>query len=286
MGYVMRFDRDSGSSAPQNEDTAECRVCGGNAARLARARVLDRYDVQYFRCDDCGLTQTERPYWLSEAYSSPIARSDVGLVARNLVFAASTKAIIEAFFDRRAQFLDYGAGYGLFVRLLRDQGYDFRWSDRYTENLFALGHEADSAAGQFELLTAFEVFEHLANPIESLEEMLTYSSSILFSTTLMPASLPGPRDWWYYALYSGQHVVLYSRKALEALAARAGRRLYSDGRSLHLLTDRVISASAFSLLCRFRVAKVANLFTRRPSLTQADYDAAIRASDTGSTSHR
>ena len=263
-------------------DTDVCRICGAEAVGFARARVLDQYDIRYFRCKNCDQTQTEHPYWLSAAYASPIARSDVGLVTRNLVFAASTKAIIEAFFDRDARFVDYGAGYGLFVRLLRDQGYDFQWSDRYTENLFALGHEADSPAGQFELLTAFEVFEHLANPIESVEEMLTYSSSVLFSTTIMPSSLPGPQDWWYYALHSGQHVALYSRKALEALAARVGRRLYSDGRSLHLLTDRVISTSVFSLLCRFRVAKLANLLTRRPPLTQSDYDAAIRAMRAGS----
>jgi len=32
-------------------------------------------------------------------------------------------------------FLDYAAGYGLFVRLMRDAGYNFRWSDLYCQNL-------------------------------------------------------------------------------------------------------------------------------------------------------
>lgn len=264
------------SSALPTGDTAvlsRCRVCGSLARRFATATLLRQYEVRYYRCDDCHFTQTEEPYWLAEAYESAIVATDVGIVRRNLVLATVTKAIIEAFLDHRRTFIDFGAGYGLLVRLLRDQGYDFRWTDKYAENLFARGFEAERGNGDFELLTAFEVFEHLPLPVEAVSEMLTYSPNILFSTTLMPESLPGPQEWWYYALGGGQHVALYSRRSLEVLARRFNKNFYTDRRAIHLLTDRRLPAGLFSALARYRVARIVDLFRSRRSLTESDHEA-------------
>jgi hypothetical protein len=252
-----------------------CRVCGARAAPLDKARVLGSVDVQYFRCERCNFTQTERPHWLDRAYSDPIAHTDVGLVRRNIVLAEITRAIITSEFNGDSTFVDYGGGYGLFVRLLRDAGFDFRWFDPYSSNLFARGLEAQTGA-QYELLTAFEVFEHLESPTVALQSMLQFSSSILFSTLLMPPSLPRPGEWWYYALESGQHIALYSLASLEALARRFGLRLYTDRKSIHLLTNRRIPAWRFQLCCRYRAAKIVNLTSRRGSLTEADHARAAR----------
>jgi len=46
-------------------------------------------------------------------------------------------------------FLDYAAGYGLFVRLMRDAGYNFRWSDLYCQNLFVRGWSHQFPGGAF-----------------------------------------------------------------------------------------------------------------------------------------
>jgi len=50
---------------------------------------------------------------------------------------------------------------------------------------------------RYELVSAFEVFEHLVNPLEEIERMLRLSDSILFSTLLVPTPAPGLADWWY-----------------------------------------------------------------------------------------
>lgn len=264
------------SSALATGDAAlisRCRICGSSARGFATATLLRRYQVRYYRCEQCNFTQTEEPYWLAEAYESAIVATDVGIVRRNLVLATVTKAIIDAFFDHEKPFVDFGAGYGLLVRLLRDRGYDFRWTDKYAENLFARGFEAERGDGRFELLTAFEVFEHLPLPEEAVAEMLTYSPNILFSTTLMPESLPGPSDWWYYALSGGQHVALYSRRSLEILARRFEKKFYTDGHSIHLLADRRLPAGLFAALSRYRIARVVNGFRMRTSLTEPDHQA-------------
>ena len=43
---------------------------------------MDKYDVKYFLCGNCGFVFTEEPYWLNEAYKSAINISDTGIVTR------------------------------------------------------------------------------------------------------------------------------------------------------------------------------------------------------------
>lgn len=249
-----------------------CKLCSAVAVPFARARVLAKYDVDYYQCQDCGFVQTEEPYWLDEAYSQAITDSDLGLVSRNLSLATITRAAITMFFKSDAQFVDYGGGYGLFVRLMRDHGFDFYRYDKFCANLFAPGFDIDPQGGKrYELLTAFEVFEHLASPLDEIAHMLGLSNSILFSTMVIPARNPHPDEWWYYGLEHGQHVALYTRKSLELFAAKLHLNLYSNGLSLHLLTSRKISSLAFNIVTRGRVAEALRTFSGGRSRLADDY---------------
>ena len=71
--------------------------------------------------------------------------------------------------------------------------------------------------------------------------MLKFSDSILFSTYLVPISNPKPDEWWYFGPDHGQHVSLYSRKSLDLLAKKFNKRLYSNGKNIHLITSKKIS---------------------------------------------
>ena len=257
---------------PRPDLVARCRLCAREAAPFAVARILNRHDIRYFQCGGCGMVQTEEPYWLEEAYSEALSAIDVGLVSRNLSCAETTRAVIAAFFRPDAQFIDYGGGAGLFVRLMRDAGLDFRWADKYATNTFARGFAADpEGRGQYELLTAFELFEHLTHPLAELERMLSFSRNILFSTTLLPANNPKPDEWWYYVRESGQHVALYTRASLAWLAAKYHLHLHTDGATLHLLTEKRISPGRFKFVIRRRVTRLINTFLRRPSLVGDDF---------------
>src|SRR3954462_13262903 len=164
----------------------KCKICGNESCPHQRGVVLGRYDVQFFRCPSCGFVQTEDPFWLEESYSRAINRLDVGYVSRNVAHARMVHALIALCFNPRGKFIDFGGGYGMFVRMMRDLGFDFYWKDKYCQNLFAAEHVADTAStGKFELLTAFEVFEHLRQPLGDIDEMLKVSDSVLFSTGLI-----------------------------------------------------------------------------------------------------
>ena len=61
----------------------ECKICNSRNEYLFKALVLNKYDVHYYKCNECGFIQTEEPFWLSEAYSSVITQQDIGLLYRN-----------------------------------------------------------------------------------------------------------------------------------------------------------------------------------------------------------
>ena len=188
--------------------------------------------------------------------------------------ARVTAAVLSIFFNPGGAFVDVGGGYGLFVRLMRDAGYDFRLIDPYCKNLFATGFLADQSA-RYELLPAFEVLEHVPEPMAGFREMTALSENILFSTVLMPEPPPLPDQWWYYGLEHGQHVGFFTERSLRMVASTFGLHYVHDGRELHLLSRKRVSKTLFRLLCRYRVAALFSSLMRRSTLLTSDAEAAL-----------
>lgn len=211
------------------------------------SKVLGKYDVNYYKCAETGFIQTEEAYWLDEAYSSAITKLDVGLVIRNQNMVNVTAKLLYNHFDHDKKFLDYAGGYGLFTRLMRDKGYDFYSTDIYCQNIFAEYQDLLHLppATPFELTTAFEVLEHLPDPMTGIAELFKYSSNVFFSTEIVPTDLPDLKDWWYFSFETGQHIAFYSTDALKYIAKKFNRHFYTDNKSLHLFTDKKLSSDPF-----------------------------------------
>lgn len=250
------------------EDT-KCKICGNITDIFSESEILFKYKIKYFICRNCNFVQTEKPYWLEEAYSDAINYSDIGILKRNSDLINPTKNVINLYFNKSGKFIDYGAGYGIFVRTMRDKGFEFFWSDKYCDNLFARDFEAKE--NTFELLTAYEVFEHLENPADEIRTMLKYSGNILFTTYLLPDNKPKPGEWWYYTPDHGQHIAIYSRKSLEMLAKLINKKFYTNGKNLHLFTDRKISGLIFKIITMPYFADIIAPFGRKKSLLDDDY---------------
>jgi transcription elongation factor Elf1 len=242
----------------------ECPICSVSRRQVFQAKLLRKYDVNYFHCESCGLIQTERPYWLDEAYSNVIADADTGLVSRNLEIARKLAGLLYFCFDPDAQYLEAAGGYGLLTRLMRDKGFDFRWHDPYCENIFARGFEWDPLNGSARggAVTAFEVLEHVLSPIDFIRNALTQAktSTIIFSTLLYEGEPPRPEEWWYYALESGQHISFFRRDTLKILADKLGLRLYTHG-SFHVLTESPLNESMFRI-CTSRLSAFVDAYVR------------------------
>jgi methyltransferase family protein len=258
-------------------EAERCRVCGEDALPFGSARILASHEVGYYRCRACGFVQTEEPYWLEQAYEQPIAKIDVGIISRNISLADTTSAVISMLFDSGGRFLDWGGGYGILVRLMRDRGFDFYWRDPFCDNLFAQGFEWNDG-GRVELVTSFEVLEHLPRPADDCARMAEVTDNLLVSTLLLPEPAPALGDWWYYAPESGQHVSLYSRRSLTVLADQLGMFAASNrGGSVHLLTRSRKAAHAFPFVASRVGVGLRRLLHYRGSLLEADFSRMVGA---------
>ncbi|HET7163043.1 MAG TPA: class I SAM-dependent methyltransferase [Rhodanobacteraceae bacterium] len=232
-----------------------CKVCAGATEPFGELVVLGRHRACYRRCISCGYVFVESPHWLVEAYADhAIAALDTGIVMRNLWLADAVDALLRWRFREVRTALDYGAGTGLFVRLMRDRGHDFRWSDPHCENLFALGFEADAQA-PFDLVTCFEVMEHLVDPLPVFGQLVARAPVLIFSTELLPEHDNRPGEWHYYTPETGQHVGFFTQASLQAVAKKLGRHFASDGKMLHAITAATLDPRWLRLVAKQRRAR-------------------------------
>lgn len=229
-----------------------CTICGSPMDPVFSGTILKKYVVQYFQCSRCGYVCTEQPYWLDESYKNAITMTDTGIVSRNIDASKISSCIIFLFLKKDQKGLDYGGGYGILTRLMRDIGFDFYWWDPHTKNLFAQGFENPGPCTAVEVITAFENFEHFVNPLDDLEKIFSLSHNVIFSTEMLPNPLPKPHEWWYYGLEHGQHVSFYSKKTLQTIAEKFGVFCYSY-HNLHFFTHKKISKPLWVFVCTFGI---------------------------------
>jgi hypothetical protein len=202
-----------GVSAPE----PLCRLCEGRLIRQFRLAVLNKHDVQYFECGDCGSLQTEPPYWLDEAYGVNLSSLDTGAVQRNLQNLAAAYVLSRLFNARDA--IDFGGGDGLLCRLLRDYGVNCFVRDRYAAPTYGQGFSQPNFTVPT-LMTAFEVVEHFANPSSELVQLFSPRPKVLLVGTFVYKNQS--KDWWYIAAEAGQHVFFYSPDAIRWIADQYG----------------------------------------------------------------
>ncbi len=238
----------------------ECKICNNETYKIFNCLLLGKYDVGYYSCNNCDFIQTEEPYWLDEAYSlGAISALDVGIMSRNLLLTNKTEIILKKLFTDFTMFsgIDYGGGEGIFVRLMRDKGFNFYRQDLYAENLYARYFDIKDLPDthKFNILTAFEVLEHLSNPIEDLTKMFLYSDIILFSTELQPSNDSVIKDWWYLVPETGQHISFYTVKTFKEIARNLKAYYYTDSINLHILSKELLPINPFHEKRRIKTKK-------------------------------
>ena len=205
-----------------------CRLCGANTVEQFRLEVLRKYDVGFRRCDQCESLQTEvAPFWLDEAYADQRRFFDTGAVERNQMLQALAWYIRWAFRLRKATTaLDWGGSNGLFTRMLRDIGFDAFHYDKYALNTYAAGFE-DEDNREYDIVTAFEVYEHFPEPGDSIEAIFSRKPLVHF---LMTSLYRGQgKDWDYIWPSTGRHVFFFSKKAMQQIADKYGYSLLQVG---------------------------------------------------------
>lgn len=211
-----------------------CKVCSGEADAYAEIVVRGHHHSWVYSCRNCEFVFIDPVYWLDEAYEEPVTLSDVGYISRNI---GASERLYNLLSDKTSGsdfFVDFGGGYGLLVRLMRDKGFRFHLHEPFVANLFARACDADrSRFARYRALTAIEVFEHLVDPLAGTAEMASWSKCILFTTELCPVAKPLPEQWWYFGFEHGQHISFYTTEALRLMAERNGLQYFDLGGSWH-----------------------------------------------------
>ena len=139
---------------------------------------------------------------------------------------------------KNRSFLDYGGGYGIFVRLMRDYGLDFYWHDKYTSNLFAAGFEDPKI--YYQSIVAFEVLEHLEDLMKIIKKIFEKTSILIFSTELVPKNSEDLKNWQYFGFSHGQHISFFQLETLRYIANKNKLFLITDKKNIHILSKNKV----------------------------------------------
>jgi SAM-dependent methyltransferase len=206
-----------------------------------RRLTLSGYPIYFRRCPNCGFAFTTAfDQWTGEEYKERIYNADYVLVDPDFVdtrprqnaelirktFAASRESI---------EILDYGGGSGLMADLLVKNGFRAATFDPFSEH-------NQRPRGRFQLITCFEVLEHVPFPHQTAADMnvlLADGGAILFSTLVQPEPFDSIGLSWWYAGPRNGHISLYTPSALAILFARFSLRVISFSQGLHMAYGRV-----------------------------------------------
>lgn len=200
--------------------------------------------VYYFLCDECGfcfaptLCAWSMSDFENKIYNDAYVEVDPDYL--DVRPRANAQTVESAFGEHRQQIrhLDYGGGNGQLSALLRESGWQSISYDPFSDRDVDLAH-----LGRFDLITSFEVFEHVPDPkalMRTLSSLLEPVGLILFSTLVSDGHLQRNRrlDWWYAAPRNG-HISLYSTESLNRLASEHDLLMASFSPNLHLLSKEI-----------------------------------------------
>jgi SAM-dependent methyltransferase len=205
---------------------------------------LSGIPVYYFICDFCSHTFSPEFWnWTEKDFQEKIYNAQYAALDPDYVEArpAGNARFLIDYFGRcksRIRHLDYGGGNGRLSQILQADCWDSSSFDPFP----ASDTQLDSL-GKFNLITAFEVFEHVPDPdklMENILQLMDQSCMFFFSTYVSDDFLKKHAriTWWYCSPCNG-HISLFSRKSLALLGARHGLRFASCNENLHCYTNAI-----------------------------------------------
>jgi SAM-dependent methyltransferase len=238
-------------------DNLSCPVCGDHCTLFDVVDLnksceemhglklpLSGIPVCYVQCGGCGFCFAPELYqWSREEFSKYIYNEQYVQVdpdyleSRPKNNANRLQSMFPAL-PTSVRHLDYGGGNGLLAKTLGDAGWNSTSFDPFVNTDADIGQ-----LGQFDLITVFEVFEHVPDVqglMSNLKGALASNGVILLTTLLSDANIqPGQRLSWWYASPRNGHISLFSRKSLTLLAKTRDLRIGHFSKDFHVMLKEV-----------------------------------------------
>ncbi|MEM7541725.1 MAG: class I SAM-dependent methyltransferase [Pseudomonadota bacterium] len=178
--------------------------------------------VYYFVCEHCGFcfapefSRWTNDEFLERIYNDRYIDFDPDYVTRRPLANANK---IDAMFGgakRAIRHLDYGGGNGLLAQTLVDRNWHSESFDEFVDP-----PDRFAQLGKYDLITVFEVFEHVVDVKRLMSQLRTLRAEngiIYFSTLLSDGQITrGQRLSWWYAAPRNGHISLFSKASLVAM---------------------------------------------------------------------
>ena len=209
-----------------------CPICHTESTHFSTLAIRDGITGEYYSCNSCKFIYAENPNWLEGSFTDALNSLDIGSVDRCNIVADFVEVLANSLKVDNPKVLDWGGGYGLLTRILRDRGIRCAHYDPYTEPLFA-ENTALQTGTRFDLIVLSEVMLHMTDPVSTLTELLKFSDNIMFTAVIAPPDITP--DWWYFMPDTGQHVAIFSQKTIPELGAALKVNTLSDKQFFHLV---------------------------------------------------
>ncbi len=227
----------------------ECKICHAPSAlygvvdfhkscieQKGKRLALSGRPIYYRCCQRCGFVFTTAfDTWDLDAFRKYIYNDDYLIVDPDYVElrpAGHAGLIAASFPDAKASMtvLDYGGGAGVLAERLRARGFAASTYDPFSSF-------NQMPAERFDLITCFEVMEHVPSPEKTVAEMISLMKkpgAILFSTLVLPANFDQMGLTWWYAGPRNGHISLYSTASLALLFQPHAMKVGSFSEGLHI----------------------------------------------------
>ncbi len=232
-------NRSDGGGGGRPELHRRCPVCDG-------AEIRDKYEVSGYAIAEC---RTCTALFVREKLSGAFLADYYQKLEGHFAYDADNRHCVEYYYRQlkreidelkpeRGRILDVGCSAGYFLELMTG------WDRHGVEVSADYGRQARAALGDgifigpladypsrpeyFDVITLQDVFDHFADPYESLRQcraMLRPGGLLVIKVhniACLYAKLSGPR---FYALIPPSHLVYFNRRSLRVILERAGLAL-------------------------------------------------------------
>jgi SAM-dependent methyltransferase len=227
-----------------------CKCCGAQASCYGvvdfhkncehyrrNALEVSGIPIYYHRCPTCEfIFTTAFDHFTTEDFARYIYNEEYPLIdpdykeARPRANAGILCNLFQVIKPRRM--LDYGGGSGVLAETLRTVGFGpVETYDPFVPRF------RTKPSDRFDCVVCFEVVEHSTDPASlfaDMNETLTDSGIILFSTLVQPADIDRQGLNWWYAAPRNAHVSLFTKMSLHKVGERFGFYLGSFSESYHV----------------------------------------------------
>jgi hypothetical protein len=194
--------------------------------------------VYYFHCKTCNFAfAPEICGWKQKDFLLHIYNDEYVTVDPDYLEVRPTenaKMLNEIFGSNKMaiKHLDYGGGNGKLSKILESHGWNSTSFDPFNINNTSM-----AALGKFNLITAFEVFEHVPKVDDLMNKLINLAeddSLIIFSTLLNDGNIVENNrlNWWYASPRNG-HISLFSAESLKRLGEKHQYVFASFNANLH-----------------------------------------------------